>query len=157
MKEVILLPHPDPTTTKVPKFHHKLRLQQCGLISDGCAIERAWNESEVRRFLSSLFFEKLKDKHGEPVSFEFVKVIGSEVTPVNISTGQEMNAKVLMGIAKQGPVYIRAMRSLPVFSDEDCSDSDTDNIPTLLHYAPVENISSAKSATDGQKGSEQNQ
>ena len=65
MKEVILLPHP--TTRKVPKFHHKLRLQQCGLISDGCAIERAWNESEVRRFLSSLFFEKLKDKHGEPV------------------------------------------------------------------------------------------
>ena len=42
MKEVILLPHP--TTRKFPKFHHKLRLQQCGLISDGCAIERAWNE-----------------------------------------------------------------------------------------------------------------
>lgn len=112
LKEVILLPHP--TTTKVPKFHHKLRLQQCGLISDDCAIERAWNESEVRRFLSSLFFEKLKAKHGEPVNFEFVKVIGSEVTPVNISTGQEMNAKVLLGIAKQRPVYIRAMRSLPV-------------------------------------------
>ena len=43
-----------------------------------------------------------------------MKVIGSEVTPVNISTGQEMNAKVLLGIATQGPVYIRAMRSLPV-------------------------------------------
>ena len=65
MKEVILLPHP--TTTKVPKCHRKLRLQQCGLISDGYAIERVWNESEVRRFPSPLFFEKLKDKHGEPV------------------------------------------------------------------------------------------
>ena len=43
-----------------------------------------------------------------------MKVIGSEVTPVNISTGQEMNAKVLLGIAKQGPVYIRAIASLPV-------------------------------------------
>ena len=38
MKGVILLPHP--TTMKVAKFHHKLRPQRCGLISDGCAIER---------------------------------------------------------------------------------------------------------------------
>ena len=65
VKEVILLPRP--TATKVPKFHYKLTLQQCGLISDGCAFNRAWNESEVRRFLSSLFIEKLKDRRGEPV------------------------------------------------------------------------------------------
>ena len=32
-----------------------------------------------------------------------------------------------------------AFSTMKVFSDEDCSDSDTDNIPTLLHYAPVEN------------------
>lgn len=35
-----------------------------------------------------------------------------------------------------------AFSTMKVFSDEDCSDSDTDNIPTLLHYAPVENSSS---------------
>lgn len=37
---------------------------------------------------------------------------------------------------------IIAFSTMKVFSDEDCSDSDTDNIPTLLHYAPVENSSS---------------
>lgn len=39
-------------------------------------------------------------------------------------------------------VIIIAFSTMKVFSDEDCSDSDTDNIPTLLHYAPVEKSSS---------------
>jgi len=43
-----------------------------------------------------------------------VKAIGGKVTAVNLSTGQEMNGKFLLGIAKQGPVYLRAKKSLPV-------------------------------------------
>ena len=58
----------------------------------------------ILRKVSSLF----------SLSFEFVKAIGGDVTPVNLSTGQEINLKVLLGIAKQGPVYVRAMRRLPV-------------------------------------------
>jgi len=43
-----------------------------------------------------------------------VKAIGGKVTAVNLSTEQEINGKVLLGIAKQGPVYLRAKKSLPV-------------------------------------------
>ena len=43
-----------------------------------------------------------------------MKVIGTEVAALNLSTGQEMTGNVLLGIAKQGPVYIRAKKSLPV-------------------------------------------
>ena len=58
--KVILLPRP--THSKVPRYRGKLKLQECGLISDGCAFDCSWSESQVRHFLITLFSEKLKDR-----------------------------------------------------------------------------------------------
>ncbi|XP_074630592.1 uncharacterized protein LOC141889264 isoform X2 [Acropora palmata] len=49
-----------------------------------------------------------------------------------------LNRRMLLPYA----TIIIAFSTMKIFSDEDCSDSDTDNIPTLLHYATVENSSS---------------
>lgn len=65
LKEVILLPRP--SHSKIPKFNSKLKLQECELISDGCGIDRAWSDAEVREFLSTLFKDKLIDREGVPV------------------------------------------------------------------------------------------
>ena len=62
IKEIVLLP--SPTYSKVPRCNHKVKLQKCGLILDGCSIDRSWNEMQVREFFSTLFANKLKDKHG---------------------------------------------------------------------------------------------
>ena len=49
IKEVVLLP--SPTYSKVPRYNHKVKLQKCGLILDGCSIDRSWNEMQVRVLL----------------------------------------------------------------------------------------------------------
>ena len=41
-----------------------------------------------------------------------MKVIGNKVTAVNLSSGQAMTGKVLLGIAKQGPVYKEEFTSM---------------------------------------------
>ena len=48
--------------------------------------------------------------------FDFVKVIGSSLHPRNLPIGMDLTAKVLLGIVKQGPVYLRSRRSLEVVS-----------------------------------------
>lgn len=45
-------------------------------------------------------------------SFEFVKAIGSNITGLNVMQGQEISGKVIIGIAKQGPIYLRAKKQL---------------------------------------------
>ena len=44
-----------------------------------------------------------------------MKVIGGSVHPMNLPRGVDLTAKVL-GIVKQGPVYLRSKRSLEVVS-----------------------------------------
>ena len=44
-----------------------------------------------------------------------MKVIGSSLHPINLPIGMDFTAKVL-GIVKQGPVYLRSRRSLEVVS-----------------------------------------
>ena len=45
-----------------------------------------------------------------------MKVIGSSLHPINLPIGMNLTAKVLLGIVKQGPVYLRSRRSLEVVS-----------------------------------------
>ena len=40
--------------------------------------------------------------------FDFVKVIGGSINPVNLPKGTDQNARTLLAIAKQGPLYVRA-------------------------------------------------
>lgn len=44
--------------------------------------------------------------------FEFVKSSGSSIVPIQVTRGQERNARVIKHISGQGPVYIRAMEAL---------------------------------------------
>lgn len=45
-----------------------------------------------------------------------MKVIGSSLYPINLPIGMDFTAKVLLGIVKQGSVYLRSRRSLEVVS-----------------------------------------
>ena len=45
-----------------------------------------------------------------------MKVKGSSLHPINLPIGMDFTAKVLLGIVKQGPVYLRSRRSLEVVS-----------------------------------------
>ena len=45
-KELILLPYP--TYTQVPRYEHKLKLQDLGLIIDGFPLEKSWDENQLR-------------------------------------------------------------------------------------------------------------
>ena len=45
-----------------------------------------------------------------------MKVKGSSLHPRNLPIGMDFTAKVLLGIVKQGPVYLRSRRSLEVLS-----------------------------------------
>ena len=45
-KELILLPYL--TYSQVPRYEHKRKLQELGLIVDGFPLEKSWNENELR-------------------------------------------------------------------------------------------------------------
>ena len=45
-----------------------------------------------------------------------MKVIGSSLHPINLLIGIDFTDKVLLGIVKQGPVYLWNRRSLEVVS-----------------------------------------
>lgn len=61
----------------------------------------------------------LSGKYTHFSRFDFVKVIGSSLHPRNLPIGMDFTAKVLLGIVKQGPVYLRSRRSLEVGEDSD--------------------------------------
>ena len=44
--------------------------------------------------------------------FDFVKAIGGAINSINLPQGTELSGKVLLGIAKQGPVYVRARENI---------------------------------------------
>ena len=43
---LILLPYP--THTQVPRYEHKRKLQDLGLIIDGFPLEKSWDENQLR-------------------------------------------------------------------------------------------------------------
>ena len=44
--------------------------------------------------------------------FDFVKAIGQTLNESNLPKGTELTAKVLLGIVKQGPIYIMSKSSI---------------------------------------------
>ena len=45
-KELVLLPYP--TYNQVPRYEHKRKLQELGLIIDGFPLQKSWDENELR-------------------------------------------------------------------------------------------------------------
>ena len=45
-KELILFPYP--TYNQVPRYEHKRKLQDLGLIIDGFPLEKSWDENQLR-------------------------------------------------------------------------------------------------------------
>ena len=52
-KELILLPYP--TYAHVPRYDHKRKLQELGLIVDGFPLEKSWDESQLRLKVFSFY------------------------------------------------------------------------------------------------------
>lgn len=44
--------------------------------------------------------------------FEFVKSIGSNILPIKLQVGQELNARVLKHIIGTSPIYVRALEEI---------------------------------------------
>lgn len=44
--------------------------------------------------------------------FEFVKSIGSNILPIKLQAGQELNARVLKHITGTSPIYVRALEEI---------------------------------------------
>ena len=45
-------------------------------------------------------------------SFEFVKSVGTDILPIAMQEGQEINGKILKHITGNGPIYIRPCEEL---------------------------------------------
>ena len=57
-KELILLPYP--TYTQFPRYKHKRKLQDLGLIIDGFPLEKSWDENQLRLKVFLLNFLNLE-------------------------------------------------------------------------------------------------
>ena len=57
-------------------------------------------------------------------SFDFVRSVGSQILPIRLQDGQELNAKVLKHITGTSPIYVRAQQII----------NGKDDVRLLFHF-----------------------
>ncbi|XP_028409247.1 uncharacterized protein LOC114531834 [Dendronephthya gigantea] len=152
-KELILLPYP--TYTQVPRYEHKRKLQELGLIVDGFPLDKSWNENQLRLKIGGAFVQKLVDEQGEFVAFEYVKSIGQNICPLNLYANKEPSGENIYSMCKQGPIYIRACTMLKVWALDEMLESDGASETGMEDEATSSQISSSRSQFSGIKRSKQ--
>jgi len=108
LKDVMLLP--SPRITKIPRGKLRETLHLEGYAASAVEFGHEWSERKLRSALEAVFGSKL-DGLPAPL-FHFVRGIGDILVCPTLQPSQEFSAKVVKLLAKQGPIYIRAVQDI---------------------------------------------
>jgi hypothetical protein len=99
--------------------------------------------------------QKLEDKLGEFVTFEYVKSIGQNICPLNVYGNKEPSGENIYSMCKQGPIYVRASKMLKVWAVNEIVESDGASETGMEDEATGSSMSSSHNQFAGIKRSRQ--